>query len=322
MAQQQQRPPSPPSPIREVWATNLEQEFAIIRRTIDDFPYISMDTEFPGVVARPIGNFTSSPDYMYQTMRCNVDLLNVIQLGLTLSDIHGNRPPDICTWQFNFYFNENEDMFAPDSYELLQKSGIDFPRHAEFGIKSNDFAELMITSGLVLTPDTRWITYSSGYDFGYFLKVLTAAPLPGNEDEFMKILTLWFPRILDTKVICRVMDKNLRGGLKELAELLGVPRIGQQHQAGSDSLITGSVFFRLRDTYFPSEFDESSFRGQIYGFGTSPSQGFGTGVGGASQSSAMYQNQNSTPSFTPAPSALQTNHNPYPMRIPITNPNA
>lgn len=63
------------------------------------------DTEFPGVVARPIGNFTTTTDYLYQTMRCNVDLLKIIQIGLTLSDANGNRPPDVCTWQFNFHFS-------------------------------------------------------------------------------------------------------------------------------------------------------------------------------------------------------------------------
>ena len=38
------------------------------------------DTEFPGVVARPIGQFTGNADYHYQTLRCNCDLLKIIQL--------------------------------------------------------------------------------------------------------------------------------------------------------------------------------------------------------------------------------------------------
>lgn len=50
-------------------------------------------------------------------------------------------------------------MYAPESIELLQKSGIDFQRHEEIGILPNDFAELMITSGLVLVPETKWISF-------------------------------------------------------------------------------------------------------------------------------------------------------------------
>lgn len=66
---------------------------------------ITQDTEFPGVVARPIGSFKTSSDYHYQTMRCNVDLLKIIQVGLTLADEEGNYPQDVTTWQFNFSFS-------------------------------------------------------------------------------------------------------------------------------------------------------------------------------------------------------------------------
>ena len=50
----------------QVWAHNLEDEFKEICRIVTDFPYVAMDTEFPGVVARPIGEFKSTSDYQYQ----------------------------------------------------------------------------------------------------------------------------------------------------------------------------------------------------------------------------------------------------------------
>lgn len=42
----------------------------LIRDVVDDFPFLAMDTEFPGVVARPVGNFKNSGEYHYQTLRC------------------------------------------------------------------------------------------------------------------------------------------------------------------------------------------------------------------------------------------------------------
>jgi CCR4-NOT transcription complex subunit 7/8 len=33
-----------------VWGTNLDEELSIIREMLEEYPYIAMDTEFPGVV--------------------------------------------------------------------------------------------------------------------------------------------------------------------------------------------------------------------------------------------------------------------------------
>lgn len=66
---------------------------------------IFQDTEFPGTVAKPIGTFKSYADYTYQNVRCNVDLLKMIQLGITFANERGETPPDACTWQFNFKFS-------------------------------------------------------------------------------------------------------------------------------------------------------------------------------------------------------------------------
>lgn len=34
--------------VREVWSENLDAEFELIRNVVEEFPYIAMDTEFPG----------------------------------------------------------------------------------------------------------------------------------------------------------------------------------------------------------------------------------------------------------------------------------
>lgn len=55
------------------------------------------------------------------------------QLGITLFDEKGNRPSGVCTWQFNFKFSLQHDMFARDSIDLLDRSGIDFARFEAVG---------------------------------------------------------------------------------------------------------------------------------------------------------------------------------------------
>ena len=105
-------------------------------------------------------------------------------------------------------------MYAPESIELLTKSGINFKKHEEYGIDVEQFGEVLISSGLVLLDDVKWISFhrwvwqlrlksiflrswGSGYDFGYLLKLVSCAPLPPNEDEFFDLLKIWFPCIYD-----------------------------------------------------------------------------------------------------------------------------
>ncbi|XP_017787013.1 PREDICTED: CCR4-NOT transcription complex subunit 7 [Nicrophorus vespilloides] len=255
--------------IRDVWAHNLEDEFRTIRQIVQKYPYVAMDTEFPGVVARPIGEFRSTAEYQYQLLRCNVDLLRIIQLGLTFLDEYGKTPGgSYTTWQFNFKFNLSEDMYAQDSIELLQNSGIQFKKHEEEGIEPSEFAELLMTSGIVLMDNIKWLSFHSGYDFGYLIKLLTDTNLPMDESDFFDLLKLYFPTIYDVKYLMKSC-KNLKGGLQEVAEQLDLERIGPQHQAGSDSLLTGMAFFKMKEMFFEDTIDDSKFSGHLYGLGTS-----------------------------------------------------
>ncbi|KAM6361160.1 CCR4-NOT transcription complex subunit 7 isoform 2-T3 [Alca torda] len=231
--------------ICEVWACNLDEEMKKIRQVIRKYNYVAMDTEFPGVVARPIGEFRSNADYQYQLLRCNVDLLKIIQLGLTFMNEQGEYPPGTSTWQFNFKFNltwrkylflsvselpfgkwhcakcsvpkakqllavpRGEDMYAQDSIELLTTSGIQFKKHEEEGIETQYFAELLMTSGVVLCEGVKWLSFHSGYDFGYLIKILTNSNLPEEELDFFEILRLFFPVIYDVKYLMKSC-KNLK----------------------------------------------------------------------------------------------------------------
>ncbi|MCO5593386.1 hypothetical protein L7F22_047398 [Adiantum nelumboides] len=252
--------------IREVWADNLEEEFKFIRSIVDDFPYLAMDTEFPGIVVKSVA---PSQESNYQGLRANVNMLKLIQLGLTFSDESGSMPRccnnnKYCVWQFNFReFNLREDVYAHDSIELLKRCGIDFRQNEERGIDSMLFAELMMSSGVVLNDSVHWITFHSAYDFGYLLKILTSQNLPATEADFLSLLMMYFPSLCDIKYL--MTADNFYGGLDGLANKLGLKRIGRSHQSGSDSLLTSCCFRKLKYNYFNG--DTEKYSGVLFGIG-------------------------------------------------------
>lgn len=296
--------------IREVWKHNLEEEMAVLRELVLKYPYIAMDTEFPGVVARPMGGFRGKSDYHYQCLRTNVDLLKVIQIGITLFNEDGETPasrPNLAeamdlggagrrnanqsqlphAWQFNFSFSLKDDMFNQQSIESLQQAGIDFALLERDGIDPHTFASLLIPSGLTFFEDVRWISFHGGYDFGYLTKLLMCKPLPNDEYEFARLMNTYFPSTYDVKHLMKHAIKlhnaghltpsdpsttellqkfEQKSGLESIADALKIKRVGSAHQAGSDSLLTGKVFFQMREKVFNGEIPPEHV-GKIWGLG-------------------------------------------------------
>jgi CCR4-NOT transcription complex subunit 7/8 len=283
--------------IIDVWSDNVREAFEKIMWIVEDFPYVAMDTEFPGIVARPLTTSTGKNvhAYHYQTIKLNVDLLKLIQLGLCFCNAEGeiskglpgmwpspptagsvsstqgsaSAQPGGIVYQFHFRFSLTDDMFAQDSIDLLASAGIDFAKHATQGIDVTEFSELLMTSGVVLNDDVRWLSFHSGFDFAYLLHLLLgggqglggdsslAPALPSSESDFFELLALYFPCVFDVKALLKHLPPNCgapadlhKGGLSKLAAELKIARLGQAHQAGSDSLLTAACFFKLRELYF------------------------------------------------------------------------
>nr|DAD38691.1 TPA_asm: hypothetical protein HUJ06_013013 [Nelumbo nucifera] len=170
---------SKPIVIREVWSDNLEAEFELIQGVIDQYPFTSMDTEFP---SRNVNFYHRKPFDHYLVLKANMDYLNltrkasqsffdvqivhrVIEVGLTFSDTDGNLP----------------DLGTGNRYIWM-----DFEKNKEKGINSSRFTELMMSSGLICNDLVSWVTFNSTYDFGYLVKILTSRSLLkelGREDD-------------------------------------------------------------------------------------------------------------------------------------------
>jgi len=159
-------------------------------------------------------------------------------------------------------------MYAQESIDLLVKSGITFENHEERGIDVQSFGEKLTSSGIVLSEDIVWISFHSGYDFGYLLKLLTFEPMPEKEGEFYELLNIFFPNVYDVKYLTMNNSAcdHLRGGLNKIADQLDVERIGPSHQAGSDSLLTAATFFKLKSAFFGDNINNNA-KGILYGLG-------------------------------------------------------
>lgn len=62
-------------------------------------------------------------------------------------------------YPFHLLHHSRLDMYAQDSIELLQKSGIQFKKHEEDGIDPHLFAELLTTSGVVFMENVTWLSF-------------------------------------------------------------------------------------------------------------------------------------------------------------------
>lgn len=85
-----------------------------------------------------------------------------LQLSISTKNLFLLTKPLFPPFFFFFLLLYSEDMYAQDSIDLLRRSGIDFKRHGENGIDVSHFGELLMSSGIVLNDEVKWITFHSG----------------------------------------------------------------------------------------------------------------------------------------------------------------
>ena len=249
--------------IVEVYEDNFVKEIKRIGKFLNSYPYIGMDTEFPGTVY-PCTSYTT--DFYYQFTKANVDHLKLIQLGVTLFNKKGEYPPYISTWQFNLKYDYTKDEHSNQSISMLANCGINFEKLKNKGIPYDLFAEYFLVSGLILNDNVTWISFNGLSDFAYLLRLVLNDTLPKTEQKFEEVLNLYFPNVYDIKIL--VFDNHfLKGGLNKIAHELKLERTGEMHQAGSDSMLTGDVFFELLKLNYVSNEDLMNCKNILFGIG-------------------------------------------------------
>lgn len=88
--------------------------------------------------------------------------------------------------------------------------------------------------------------------------------MPDDENEFNDLISLYFPTFYDV----RQLIKNatwMKGSLSRIANDLNIRIVGNSHQAGSDSLVTSKVYFKLLQD-FGEQIDLLGDQNKLFGF--------------------------------------------------------
>ncbi|KDP43142.1 hypothetical protein JCGZ_26675 [Jatropha curcas] len=249
------------NPIIPVWCYNLVDELKCIDSLLHFHRVVYVDTEFPGFLIDTPRQ--ASESLIYSNLKYNVDVTTLIQLGLTLSDENGNIAG--C-WEFNFSFDAQTKVYTDDSLEFLKDHGINFEKLKNDGIDIRFFSDAFVHI-LAKHRNLKWITFHGLYDMAHMVTMVTKSSLPPSSLDFTELIANVFGcYVFDIKYIATFCDGLSKGelGLEKLAKILRVKRVGGAHQAGSDSLLSATVFSRLKTVY---GIDESRHVGFLYGIG-------------------------------------------------------
>lgn len=118
-----------------------------------------------------------------------------------------------------------------------------------------------------MNDDIKYIVFHGAFDFGYLIHLFHHSGISENAEDFTKLMNYYFPKVYDLKYLLRENSKYKDIGLSKLAYKIDVNRIGPEHQAGSDALLTLQCYQQMkRSPEFQMEnFDKHA--NVIYGIG-------------------------------------------------------
>ncbi|XP_034594611.1 probable CCR4-associated factor 1 homolog 11 [Setaria viridis] len=219
-------PPVPGLQIRPVTAANYEAQLDAIGSLLTRYPFVSIDTEYPGTVHRPPPGRSENqlaPYERYALVKANVDELPIVQLGITLCDEYGNlplvagsdgRPLELAREVTFSDFDARRDRHAPESVAFLPSQGVDFDQARKRGVSSAAFAAKLAA---VLSAQQQrqrdgeltWAAFGGAHDFAYMARDLLGG------------------RLFDAKYMaehCERADLCGGGGLRRVADSLSARR--------------------------------------------------------------------------------------------------
>ena len=142
----------------DVWAQNLKSALVTVETVSRTNPLVAIDTEFPG---DPLGSdecwmIPGRKQGAYDVMRNNVNATNMVTLGLSFSDLHGNKG-QLHTFHFNMKWDLGAETHSASSLGFLRGHGVDFERLKVHGCDQKEVAEGLRC--IMSDKNRRWISF-------------------------------------------------------------------------------------------------------------------------------------------------------------------
>uniref|UniRef100_A0A0D9XHI8 poly(A)-specific ribonuclease n=1 Tax=Leersia perrieri TaxID=77586 RepID=A0A0D9XHI8_9ORYZ len=257
-----QRPPN--VRVIKITSHNLHQELAVIASLLPRFPFVAVDTEFPGEVHhhQQRGLFGLTPDEQYTVVKANTDELHLLQLGITICDASGHLPVALdfdgsaveLTWEVDFSdFDLHRHRHAQESVAFLRAQGFDFVAARHAGVRAAAFAAALHVAGGILQlargGGVTWITFGGMYDLAFLIKLVTGgAPLPETRAGFVARVGVFLGhQVFDGRLMARSAPFGFHGSVTAVADTLRLPPLlPRLHLAGPNSVMALHVFMELR----------------------------------------------------------------------------
>nr|CAB3466932.1 unnamed protein product [Digitaria exilis] len=165
---------------------------------------------------------------------------------------HGGPLLPVIALEINLEFDEDARQYNAASINFLTEQGHRLAEHRNRGVTVKDFLDGLLRH-LVSGHDKpiTWITSHGDNDLGFLMRLLQErqgrkrGALPADRATFVRQVRRQFPIFYDLRVLGQLVKKGFSGKFSVLAELLGVQRIGDEHHAGSDALLTMSCFSEI-----------------------------------------------------------------------------
>lgn len=212
--------------------------FRTIIHGVQKYNFVVIRTKYPGGVFYPTGDRHTTAHYQYQPLRCNVDQLKILQLGLAVLERSASRHRKCYKTHIHFKFSLVEDIDCQPSIDGLTNSDC----------QDNMREELLID----LSDSARWLSFHSGCPpifFGYSLNLRLERTVPSRDSESLELLRIYSSAICGVTFLTKVW-KIFNGVLQELAEHLEIQPIRLQYSRRSERLLTRVASVDMRTQFF------------------------------------------------------------------------